>query len=86
MVMVGLKPDLDDDLASFYSGWVIWPVKTAPEMTYNDSSGTLRFYSLTGVTVECWAIGIHVPYLLTPSMCRVSQRHVFWHIAVVTSR
>jgi len=28
-------------------GWVIWPVKTVPEMTYNVPSGTLSFYSLT---------------------------------------
>jgi len=28
-------------------GWVIWPVKIVPEMTYKVSSGTLSLYSLT---------------------------------------
>jgi len=27
-------------------GWVIWPVKIVPQMTYNVSSGTLSLYSL----------------------------------------
>jgi len=31
-------------------GWVIWPVKIVPEMTYNVSSGTLSLYSVTVVT------------------------------------
>jgi len=31
-------------------GWVIWPVKIVPEMTYKVSSGTLNFCSLTGGT------------------------------------
>jgi len=34
--------NLDDQLASFHAlsllvGWVMWPVKTIPEMTYNVS-------------------------------------------------
>jgi len=41
---VGLKPDLSGQLASLQFsgavGWVIWPVKIVPEMTYNVSSGT----------------------------------------------
>jgi len=28
-------------------GWVIWPVKIVPEMTYKVSSGTLNLCSLT---------------------------------------
>jgi len=28
-------------------GWVIWPVKIVPEMTYKVSNGTLSLYSLT---------------------------------------
>jgi len=45
MVLVGFKPDLDDQLVSFTAltlGLVIWPVKIIPEMTYYVSSGTLN--------------------------------------------
>jgi len=34
-------------------GWVIWPVENVPEMTYNVSSGTLSFYSLTHSLQNC---------------------------------
>jgi len=34
-------------------GWVIWPVKTVPKMTYNASSGTLSLYSLLYQTYFC---------------------------------
>jgi len=34
-------------------GWVIWPVKIVPEMTYKVSSGTLNLCSLTLVSCRC---------------------------------
>ena len=46
MVLVGFKPDLDDQLVSF-CGLVIWPVKVVPEMTYNVLSGMLSLYTTT---------------------------------------
>jgi len=43
--LVGLKPDPYDHyfLQCFDTvGWVIWPVKPVPDMTYNVFSGTLN--------------------------------------------
>jgi len=35
------------DLSQLADGWVIWPVRIVPEMTYKVSSGTLNLCSLT---------------------------------------
>jgi len=47
----GTEVYLSGQLASFSAfgavGWVIWPVKIVPEMTYKVSSGTLNLCSLT---------------------------------------
>jgi len=50
VVLVGLKPiSVANWLPSVFDavGWVIWPVKIVPEMTYKVSSGTLNPCSLT---------------------------------------
>jgi len=49
MVLVGLKPvSVANWLQCFDAvGWVIWPVKIVPEMTYKVSSGTLNLCSLS---------------------------------------
>ena len=59
MLLVGFKPDLDDQLVSFSAltllVWlVIWPVKIVPEMTSKVLSGTLSLYSTatTGISVS----------------------------------
>jgi len=45
-------------------GWVMWRVKTVPEMTYNVSSGTLSPYSLTvgwrGQSSSLVLLSVHV--------------------------
>jgi len=49
VVLMGLKPALDNQLAFqyFYTvGWVIWHFNV-PKMTYKVSSGTLSLHSLT---------------------------------------
>jgi len=50
IALVFLKKYVDTDtfLHCFDAvGWVIWPVKIVPEMTYKVSSGTLNLCSLT---------------------------------------
>ena len=53
MDVVGLKPNPEDGgtLSSFSAltlliGWIIWPVKTVPDMTYNVFGGTLNLTDL----------------------------------------
>jgi len=53
VVLVGFKPDLDDQLFSFSAltlGLVIRPVTIVPEMTYTVLSGTLSLYTTTTIT------------------------------------
>jgi len=52
VVLVGLKPiSVANWLPQCFDavGWVIWPVKIVPEMTYKVSNGTLNLCSLTTV-------------------------------------
>ena len=56
MVLVGFKPDLNDQLLSFNAlrllVWsLIWPVKIVPEITYNVLIGTLSLYTTTTTTI-----------------------------------
>jgi len=53
----GTEAYLRGQLASFSVltlavGWVIWPVKIVPEMTYKVSSGTLNLCSINYVTIR----------------------------------
>jgi len=51
VVLVGFKPDVDDQLVTFSAidtvGMAISPVKIDPEMTYNVLSGTLSLHTTT---------------------------------------
>ena len=51
MVLVGFKPDLNDQLVSFSAltplVLVIWSIKIIPKMTYNVLSGTLSLNTTT---------------------------------------
>jgi len=82
-----LKADLDDQLASFSAfcavGWVIRPVKTVHEMTYNVSSGTLT-HSLTGVFLDGSVVFVvtHGPWYDARSRCAPV---VQWGVAVFTA-
>jgi len=70
LVLVGLKPDLDDQLA-FFSAlmllvWSSCPqkLKTILEMTCIVSSGTLSFYLLTShLLFQCWVVGVVVGFV-----------------------
>jgi len=58
---VGLKPiSVANWLLQCFDavGWVIWPVKIVPEMTYKVSSGTLSLCSLTHLPVN-----LHLNYI-----------------------
>ena len=65
MDLVGLKPILRNttSLQCFDTvGWVIWPAKTVPEMTYNVFSGTLnpthftslRYHNSVNFLLQSW--------------------------------
>jgi len=60
VVLVGFKPDLDDQLVSFSAltllVLVIWPVKIDPEMTYNVLSGMLNLYTTTTQLLNCKSV------------------------------
>ena len=67
---------LDDDDSFDTVGWVIWPAKTVPEMTYNVFSGTLNpthftslddnhhYVSLYWVSAEIYVVQEHIGILL----------------------
>jgi len=60
VVLVGLKSVSTGFLQCFDAvGWVIWPVKIVPEMTYKVSSGTLNLCSLTLTPLIVCFVDIH---------------------------
>jgi len=78
VVLVGLKPDLDDQLACLVLctvGWVIWPVKIIPEMTYNVSSEMLCIYSLVPIKYSKYLHLRHI-YVNVNELIVVVGRHL----------
>jgi len=63
----GTEAYLSGQLAFFQCfdtvGWVIWPVKIVPEMTYKVSSGTLNLCSLTHSLSLSMCNSVEYPYL-----------------------
>ena len=58
-------------------GWVIWPAKTVPEMTYNVFSGTLNpTHSLSVENMQEWSAG----FMLMIGRNRTSETAACWPV------
>ena len=82
MVLVGFKPDLDDQLVSFSAvdsvGLVIWPVKIVPEITYYVLSGKLGLYTTTAkihsISYRAWASAVVAMIIILKTLCNHISR------------